>query len=79
MRRSRFNRGSRPIRFAGFDGYRRRDGLRQKTPRCEQAKAKATNNATFLTGFDRIANGAEGFSDIEHAAIEGMELLGKAT
>jgi hypothetical protein len=26
-----------------------------------------------------IMNGADGISDIEHAAIEGMEHLGKAT
>jgi hypothetical protein len=28
---------------------------------------------------DRVENGAEGFSDIEHVANKGMELLGKAT
>jgi hypothetical protein len=28
---------------------------------------------------DRVENGAEGFSDIEHVASEGMERLGKAT
>ena len=28
---------------------------------------------------DPLANGADGISDIEHVAIEGMERLGKAT
>ena len=27
----------------------------------------------------RLINGADGISDVEHVAIEGMELLGEAT
>jgi len=42
-------------------------------------EGKAARVAAKKRGQRLSFNGADGISDIEHVAIEGMELLGKAT
>ena len=44
-----------------------------------RARERERTSQLDKRGLEVFDNGANGMSDIEHVAIEGMELLGKAT
>ena len=56
-----------------------KDRLRNGAGGISDIEGKAAREAASERGRRASFNGAGGISDIEHVAIEGMELLGKAT